>query len=404
MRRTRRIVQFGFLALTVVGVFVLRGNAERWCPLGGVEALYGYVADGDMLCSLGITNFYILGAVLLMTLLVRRAFCAYMCPLGTISEWLRAAGARLGIPALRVPAAVDRLLGLLKYAVLAAILYFTWRAGELLFRAYDPCYALLSRHGADITFWAYVVAAGIGVSSLAVAIPFCRWLCPFAAVLNPFSSMAVGRVQRDPTACRDCRRCAEACPVAIPVDRLVQVTAARCLACMNCVEVCPERTPQGLSFGPPPWMGRRWPQAVVVALVLLCTAGAVSAAYLYPLPSYVRTRGTPPDRVATLRMRIENLTCRGRANLLHWFLQRDDLDQISGYLKLEAWPGPGLAQVQVTYDPAQTSEDQIHRAIVEPYFNLADERWWDSPFRIEGYHPLAGLGEADPSPGAATAP
>ena len=75
MTRTRRIVQIVFLLLTVVGVFVMRGNAERWCPFGGVEAIYTYAREGNMLCSLGTYNFFILGGVLLSALLVRRAFC-----------------------------------------------------------------------------------------------------------------------------------------------------------------------------------------------------------------------------------------------------------------------------------------------------------------------------------------
>lgn len=86
MKKTRRLVQLGFVILTVGGVFVFGGNAERWCPFGGVEALYSYATEGNMLCSLGISNFYILGAVLVMTLLLRRAFCGYMCPIGSVSE------------------------------------------------------------------------------------------------------------------------------------------------------------------------------------------------------------------------------------------------------------------------------------------------------------------------------
>ena len=76
MKTTRRVVQFGFLAVTLVGVFLFRGNAERWCPFGGVEALYTYATEGNLTCSLAVTNFYILGAVLVMTLLLRRAVCA----------------------------------------------------------------------------------------------------------------------------------------------------------------------------------------------------------------------------------------------------------------------------------------------------------------------------------------
>lgn len=390
MKITRRIVQFAFLALVLGGVFVWGANAERWCPFGGVEAAYAYLGEGNMLCSLGVSNFYILGGVLLATLLLRRAFCGYVCPIGTLSEWLAAAGRRLKLPALRVEGRLDRALGLLKYAVLALILALTWRAGELIFRGFDPCYALIGRHGADVTPWTYVAAGAVVVASLAVMLPFCRWLCPLAAVLNPISRFGLARVKRDAASCPGCGRCAEACPMAIPVDRLAQVTAARCLSCLNCVEACPQGSSGALCWGPPERLGRRWPQAVLVAVLLACIGGAVAASYAVPLASFVKTNGVaPPARTAVLDLRIENLSCRGRANYLFWFLERDDEYRLPGHLRLEAWPGPGMADARITYDPAQTGEEAIRRAITEPYFDGQGDFWRHSPFAIEGYDLLA---------------
>jgi len=389
MTRTRRVVQLGFLALTLVGVFVVQGNAERWCPFGGVEALYTYATEGNMTCSLGTSNFFILGGVLLGALLVRRAFCGYACPIGTISEWLGVAARRLRLPQAPVPYRLDRVLAGAKYVVLAVILVATWRAGELLFRGYDPCYALISRHGVDITAWAYVAAGAVAVASLATALPFCRWFCPLAAVLNPFSRFGLTRIKREAASCTECGRCSRACPMVIPVEQVEQVTAARCIACMTCVETCPKRESGALAWGPADWMGRRWHPTFAVVLLLACTGAAVSAAYLFPLPSYVKSRpGTPPEEVAAVSLIVENLTCRGRANLLFWYLDRDDVDHVPGWFRLEAWPSPGPAEVRVVYDPARTDERAVKRAITEWYYDDLQGRWRESPFRIQGYDPL----------------
>ncbi len=387
---TRRLVQLGFLTLTIVGVYIWQGNAERWCPFGGVEGIYTYVTEGNLVCSLGVSNFYILGGVLLMTLLVRRAFCSHICPIGTLSEWLHGLGGRVGLPRLRVAPRADRLLSLLKYVALVIILWVTWSAAELHFRVCDPCYALISRHGEDITMWAYIVAGAIVLASLVLTLPFCRWLCPLAAVLNPFSRIGVGRIQRGAEACVDCGACAAACPVAIPVDRCREVTAARCLACMNCVTVCPTRAEGALRFA---HRGAKsaWPYGVVVAVVLGCVGVAVAAAYAVPLPSFTREWGTPPAQSATVELRIRDLTCRGRATLLVYYLERDDEYALAGYRRLEAWPGPGEALVRITYDPAATDETAIKDAIVEAYFDLVGRVWRPSPFEIVGYDPL-GLG------------
>ena len=388
MTRVRRGIQVGFLGLTLVAVFLLGSNAEQWCPFGGVEAIYTYATEGNMVCSLGTSNFFALGGVLLMTLLLRRAFCGYLCPIGAISEGLRSAAGKLGIPAWKVPAWLDRLLSGLKYGVLAVILYFTWRAGELLFRGYDPCYALISRHGTDITAWAYVVSGAIALASLVIVLPFCRWFCPLAAVLNPFSGVALTRIKRDPWACTGCGRCTAACPMDIPVDRLEQVTAARCLSCFHCVDACPRPHDRALYWGPASRLGRRWPQAALLLLLLTTTAGAVSASYLFPLPSFVKSRGDAPARVASVEIKVADLTCRGRANLFFWYLERDDLFRLPGYLRVEAWPGPGLSEVRITYDPVEIDEQRIREAITEPYYNLHEDLWRPSPFRIDGYDPI----------------
>jgi ferredoxin len=314
-----------------------------------------------------------------------------MCPLGAISEWLHGLGRRLGIPNIRVAHRADRVLALLKYVVLAAILTATWRAGELVFRGFDPCYALISRHGADITYWAYVVAGAIAAASLVIVTPFCRWLCPFAAVLNPLARFGLSRIKRNVDVCRDCGLCSEDCPAAIPVDRLEQVTAARCISCMNCMDACPQnRADRGaLEWGPPKPFGRSWSQATLIAVLLLCTTAAVGASYIFPVPSFVKSHGSPAAQLAKVRLKVENLTCRGRANLFFYFLERDDLYQLPGYFKVEAWPGPGVADVDVTFDPTVTDEDAIKQAITEPYYDAVADFWRNSPFRIEGYDPLA---------------
>jgi hypothetical protein len=391
VRRTRRSVQALSLALVIVGVFLLRANCERWCPFGGVEAIYTYVAEGNMLCSLGVSNFFVLGGVLAATLLLRRAFCGYLCPIGSLSEWVHAFGRRWGVPQVHVPERWDRALSALKYGVLAIVLVWTYRAGELIFRGFDPCYALLSRHGDDITYWAYLVSGAIVVGSLLISIPFCRWFCPLAAVLNVVSRIGVTRIARDAASCRQCAQCARRCPMAIPVDRVAQVTAARCMSCLECVAACPvsQTRERALRWGPAWPRGRTWPQWLLLAVLLGCTLGAVAASYLIPVPSFIKARGEPPAQTQTVVLHISDLTCRGRANLLAYFLERDDLFALPGYLHIAAWPGPGWAEARITFDPGHTDAAAIQEAITEPYFDAGENLWRMSPFQIQGYDPLA---------------
>jgi ferredoxin len=390
--KQRTLVQLGALALTLAGVFIIKGNAERWCPLGGVEALYTYVNEGNMPCSLAVSNFYILGALIALALLFRRIFCSHLCPIGAISEWVQKVAARLGIKPVRIPKGPDRALSLLKYPLLAVILYFTWRAGELIFRGFDPCYALISRHGEDITLWTYVTAAAVVVLSLFIMLPFCRWFCPLAAVLNLFSRFGLGTIRRDPDPCTGCGSCARLCPMAIPVDQEEKITHARCTFCLDCIEACPEEG--ALGWGLPSrgkvslFGSRKSSRTVITCVLLLVMSAAVAAAYVFPMPSFTWSRGEFRGEAAELEMGVEELGCRGRANLFVYYLDRDDELELSGPLRLEAWPGPGISRVRIFHDSEQVDEAMIRMAVTEAYFDSDSNSWRPSPFRIEGYDPF----------------
>jgi ferredoxin len=386
------------LAAVLIGVFLVQGNAERWCPFGGIEAAYTYLTEGNMPCSLAVSNFYILGALLVLTLLVRRAFCSHLCPIGTISEWTRRGARRLGVCGIEPSPAADRYLGFLKYGVLIAILWITYRAGELIFRGFGPCYALISRHGEDITVWAYVSSGVILLGSLFVMLPFCRWLCPLAALLQPFSRVGLTRVKRDKDVCINCGQCSRVCPTAIPVDRVRDVTAGSCLTCMECVAACPVAEDGALQWGPPGAQQRRLPSGMVAAAVILSVVTAVAASYALPTRSFEHTRGTPSTRTETADMTVTELTCRGRANLLVFFLDRDDIFAIPGYLKIDAWPAPEKGRLRVSYDPDRADREAVLQAITEPYYDLATNRWHESPFAVEGYDPFQEVAPATETP------
>ena len=119
-------------------------------------------------------------------------------------------------------------------------------------------------------------------------------------------------------------------------------------------------------------------------------AATVVGALWFPLPSFTKTTEAPvPEQTATLELMVAHCGCRGNANLLWYFVTRDDDYALSDYVKLDAWPSPDLARVRVTYDPAQTTEDDIKMAIVEPYLEMEDQYLRNSPFEIQGFNPMS---------------
>jgi hypothetical protein len=99
-------------------------------------------------------------------------------------------------------------------------------------------------------------------------------------------------------------------------------------------------------------------------------------------------RGERPDKVETMDLRLRGLSCTGSGMRLTWFLNRDDVFAVPGYLRLRAIPSKDWAQVRIQYDPTQTDRAGIEDAITLPYTNVEDFSQTDSPFIIEG-HSLA---------------
>ena len=88
------------------------------------------------------------------------------------------------------------------------------------------------------------LAGGIVVALLVIASVFvqnfwCRYLCPYGALMGLAALASPLRIRRETSQCIDCGKCAKACPSALPVDKLVTIQSAECTGCLECVASCP---------------------------------------------------------------------------------------------------------------------------------------------------------------------
>jgi len=256
MRRLRTAFQIVILAAVLVtGLRFAMGwsrtGIETYCPFGGLESALSLFTQRTFTCATGERNLALFVALILLTLMARKSFCGWVCPIGALSEWFAALGRRL-IPRRRrdrdkaplhvfePPRRWDRLLRWSRVPVLAAILYFTYRTGELIFRGYDPYYILFSFDGHDVKSWSYLLLGVVLAGVILVPMAWCRYLCPLGVSLWPFSVAGRLRLERNDAACTGCRACDRACPQGILVSRGSQVRSGECTLCFECTEVCPE--------------------------------------------------------------------------------------------------------------------------------------------------------------------
>jgi ferredoxin len=121
-----------------------------------------------------------------------------------------------------------------------------------------------------------IVLAALLVGSVFVKNLWCRYLCPYGALVGLVALVSPTRIRREADACIDCAKCATACPSLLPVDRLVTVKSAECTGCLECVAVCPSEGALRLSVG----RSRAVPTWAVVAAMAVIFVGIFGYANL----------------------------------------------------------------------------------------------------------------------------
>jgi polyferredoxin len=110
----------------------------------------------------------------------------------------------------------------------------------------------------DLSTFAAGVLVALVVLSVVVKNFWCRYLCPYGALLGLASLFSPQRVIRDAATCNDCRACTRACPVQIPVHARASMWTAECTGCLSCVSACtvPDclTTTRRGERGLPPWL------------------------------------------------------------------------------------------------------------------------------------------------------
>ena len=299
-QKIRHGLQWAFVALNVwigaqfylwVRYFERGGHAmyvsrppgvEGWLPIAGLMNLKYFVLTGDV-PAVHPAAMFLLMAFLAMSLLMKKAFCSWLCPIGTLSENLWKLGRKLFKKSLRVPRWVDLPLRSLKYLLLGFFGFFiaVMPAQQIAGFMQSP-YAMV----ADVkmlNFFRYmgetaaIVLLALVALSVVVENFWCRYLCPYGALMGLASLLSPVKIRRDKEACIDCGKCSKACPSHLAVDQLVQIRSVECTACMECVASCPAE--HALQFAMAPakhadaakrWKGRVvGPVATAAALVIL---------------------------------------------------------------------------------------------------------------------------------------
>ncbi len=235
---TRRIIQVASLVL-FPGLFISTFSA--------IKAIYVSLIGGTFSTAALAGQIVLAVSMLLITAIMGRFFCGFLCAFGTMGDFFWYLGTKLKIQRPKIGSKFDRLLKRLKYVLLVGIILLIWTLGvSILSGTGNPwtVFGMLT----SLSGWTdMTVLVSIGmlllvlivVGSLYIERFFCRYLCPLGAVFAIVSKFRLFKIRKPREKCGACRACTKRCSMGIPLYRTDVVRSAECIDCMNCVEICP---------------------------------------------------------------------------------------------------------------------------------------------------------------------
>ena len=293
VRMLRRVVQIVFFLGINAYIFTAWFGMEQvtafWTELGRLmptlpilsplEAPFAVIAGSfdamQKTRTSGVFPFFVIGAMIIILTIIGRSACGWVCPLGTIQDFLTLPKRKKTRPA---PPTEKELRRVKSYIFVIVAFLAAWMGvavatgseGSLVatlgafardaFAPLNPAYILffvlteqtwptgLGTLWYFTSYWGWALvqfAFVIVVFGVSIWIPrwFCRWLCPAGWFYGLFSRDALVGIGRNPARCTPdtCNVCEVVCPMNIRIRRYPyqHLHSPDCIMCLECKSHCP---------------------------------------------------------------------------------------------------------------------------------------------------------------------
>jgi ferredoxin len=374
---------------------------EAYCPFGGLQAIGSYLLNNSLACTMTSTQMGMGALLLIGVFLFSKLFCAYICPIGTFSEWLGKLGEKMKIR-ITIKGTLDKVLRSLKYILLFITLYFTFKSNELFCKEYDPFYAILSGYDSDVTALYATLAIAITIlGAIFIRLFWCKYLCPLGAISNifkfgffflgvmlvyialllfgveisyvwPIGVLSLGgyvielygqksrifpltKITRNEDTCTSCQLCTIKCPQAIDVASMKVVQDVDCNLCSECITVCPEKDTIQLNKK----KNLKWLPAI--AIVALFIIGLILQSF-WEVPTINQKWGTSEQLAKSQtfsREGLKNIKCYGSSAAFARTMKK-----VKGVYGVATYVG--THKVEIYYDSTIINELKLEESLFTP--------------------------------------
>jgi polyferredoxin len=219
-------------------------GVEGFLPISALISLKYWFQTG-IINEIHPSGLFIFIAIVFLGLVFKKAFCSWLCPVGTISETLWMFGKKIFGKNIQPPKWFDIPLRSIKYLLLGFFAWSIWQMDIPTLRGFiyspynkvaDIKMYLFFINITTFSLWTIII---LMLLSVFIKNFWCRYLCPYGALFGALSWFSPMKITRNKTTCIDCELCTKACPANIKVHRASKIWSDECTNCLACLEACP---------------------------------------------------------------------------------------------------------------------------------------------------------------------
>lgn len=292
----RRIIQLIFLIITLfIGIkfywFVAQlesggvvnlerpPGVEAFLPISALVSLKYFLFTGifNRVHPSALVIFLIICST---AFVFKKGFCSWICPFGLLSDVLADVHLYLFKKQIHLPRWMDLSLREIKYAVAG---FFIWSifitmpvdaVGNFIHSPYNRFSDIkMLEFFTNISLTALIVTTVLVFLSVIIPNFWCRYLCPYGAILGIFGFFSLGKIKRSSQNCINCKQCETVCPGKIQITKKRNINSLECSACLRCVQSCPQKDAIVFSLQGYPID----PKRVALVIIALFALGIITA-------------------------------------------------------------------------------------------------------------------------------
>jgi uncharacterized protein with FMN-binding domain len=210
-----------------------------------VKTVYKTIIEGNFNFLQAFPSLMEFTAVMLMTIIMGRWFCGWVCAFGAYNDFIYFISKKLFKRKFKVSEELDSILKYVKYVVLVFIIIISWTMGSNILEGTSPwdAFGQITDVSTVISslFIGLIFLILITIGAAFIERFFCRYLCPLGAIFSIISKIGIVKINKPKADCGKCRACTMNCSMGLKLYKVDGTKGGDCINCLNCTEVCPRR-------------------------------------------------------------------------------------------------------------------------------------------------------------------